>query len=244
METWTEGRKKRVTLQVRQIILYISRAETQNCRIPWNNLSGEILWIDNRDIHIYKNNEGHRRHLFCTHSYPAPCVCAVGHAKDATVSNTQERGKGLCEWQFWNYCALIQTIIITNPNYWQQKYSKAALNFQQQNSQLLLGEMGSWSRSPKIHLQQPSDCWGNWKQTALCFAEHNIFLIAGRKGQIVPLCCLLLLADSYYEKQNSPLHVRRWWFHRVEHTVDWLCRDWTSHSLLESCSGVCATTNL
>lgn len=49
--------------------------------------------------------------------------------------------KGLGECRFGNYYALIQTNITNSPSYWQQKYSKAALNFS--------------SRTPSF-------CWGKW----------------------------------------------------------------------------------
>ena len=112
---------------------------------------------------------------------------AVDHPKDAALSSTQERGEGLRECQFGNCYGLIQTIIINNHNYWQQKYPKPALNFQQQKSQLLLGKMGSRSRSHKIHLHQPSNWGGRWK--------HNCCLF--HKTQNIP--------DSWTERTDGPV---------------------------------------
>lgn len=197
--------KKRVMLKVRQIINSVpSKSRNSELKDPIKYfiiISGEVLWTECRDISIYKNNEGYRRHLVCTVSQYSVCVCvsvcAVEHP-----NNTQERGEGLCDCQFGNYYALIQTIIINNPNYWQQKYSKPALNFQQQNSQLLLGEMGSWSRSPKIHLRQLSNCWGKWKQNcSLLCKPQNISNSRTERANGLTLLCTLPSRSALWETE-------------------------------------------
>lgn len=45
------------------------------------------------------------------------CMRAIDHSKGTNLSNTQERGKSLCECQIKNSFALIQTIIGNNSNY-------------------------------------------------------------------------------------------------------------------------------
>lgn len=90
-----EGRKKRghIESQTNNSVLFKSRnSELKDSMKYFIIISGEVLRIENRDVCVHKNNEGYRRHLVGTHRYTALCVCAVDHAEDATLSNTQDRG--------------------------------------------------------------------------------------------------------------------------------------------------------